>query len=166
MTKFLVAKTRILQDEDREVISSYNGEIQGYKERQQQMNASAKEALDDLQKKEKCITDIRANLKRQRKNLSEMDTDDLVTAHVWSVDDKWKFFRWQEKAFDETSKFKVYGVGRRWTNGHCRWKVYIQEVNRVHGVVEGNFMRGLYASITLETKKKEKELNMPKILKT
>ena len=156
MTEFLVAKTRILKDEDREVISSYNGEIQGYKERQQQMNASAKEALDDLQKKEKCITDIRANLKRQRKNLSEMDTDDLVTGHVWSVDDQWKFFKWQEKAFDETSKFEVHGAGRRWTNGHCQWKEYIQEANRVHGIVQGNFMRGLYASITLETKKRIK----------
>ena len=42
ITRFLVPKTRILQDEDRKVISSLNGEIQGYKERLQQMNASAK----------------------------------------------------------------------------------------------------------------------------
>ena len=65
ITRFLVPKTRILQDEDREVISSYNGEIQGYKERLQQMNASAKAALDDLQSDGEAIATIKAHLSRQ-----------------------------------------------------------------------------------------------------
>ena len=155
MTKFLVAKTRILQSEDNEEISRHHGKIEGYNERLKDANTNAKEALDELKKQRKSIDCLKAEIKSQEKNLTYMDTDDLVTAHVWSIDDAWQFFKKKEKKFDETSQYEVHNI-ERWTNGHCQWKEFVQNGNRVHGVVQGEFMRGLYASFTMETEKRIK----------
>jgi len=42
------------------------------------------------------------------------------------------------------------------TNGRCEFKDLAESEGRVTGKVEGNFMRGLYASVTLETEKRFK----------
>ena len=152
LKEFRVAKTRVLQSEDREEINAHREKINGKLLKESE---NAKEALLELQSKGEAIATIKTNLSKQEESLRNKDSDDLVTAHVWSVDDEWKFFKWQEKEFDETSKYEIHGV-KRWTNGHCRWKEFIHEGNRVHGVVEGEFMYGLHASITLETKKRIK----------
>ena len=152
MTEFLVAKTKIIKDEDREEIYVHQGNIEGYCERLKEMNPDAKEALDGLKSKEERITTIKISLIRHMESLAERDSDNLVEAHVWSVDDTWKFFRRQEKKFDEISKFEVFNV-TWWTNGYCQLKI-IREGNRIHGFVRGQFMRGMYARITMETKKK------------
>ena len=153
MTEFRVAKTEILLSEDRKKINGYKGKIKGYSKRLKDMNPSAEDALDVLQSKEETITTIKADLIRQEESLKDKDSDDLVITHIWSIDDTWKFYNKQEKKFDETSEFEINNI-KKWTNGHCQWKNFVQEGNRVHGVVEGKFMRGLYASITLETKKR------------
>ena len=134
-------------------INAHKEKINDYNEKLLKESENAKEALLELQSKGEAIATIKTNLSKQEESLRNKDSDDLVTADVWSVDEEWKFFKWQEKEFDETSKYEIHGV-KRWTNGHCRWKEFIQEGNRVHGVVEGEFMYGLHASITLETKKK------------
>ena len=155
MTKFHVAKTKIMMGKDREEICLHRGKIEGYYERLKEMNENAAEALDELKIKEERITTIKVNLTKQEESLKDKDSDDLVIAHVWSVSKRWKFFKKQKKTFDETSKFEVSST-QLWTNGHCGWKEYTQEGKRVHGVVKGKFMRGLYASITMGTKKKVK----------
>ena len=155
LKEFRVAKTRVLQSEDQEEINAHKEKINGYNKKLLKESENAKEALLELQSKGEAIATIKTNLCKQEESLRNKDSDDLVTAHVWSVDEEWKFFKWQEKEFDETSKYEIHGV-KRWTNGHCRWKEFIQEGNRVHGVVEGEFMYGLHASITLETKKRIK----------
>ena len=48
MTEFLVAKTKIMKDKDREEICLHQGKIEGYSERLKEMNENAVEALDEL----------------------------------------------------------------------------------------------------------------------
>ena len=155
MTKFHVAKTRNMKSKDREEICMHRGKNEGYKEMLKEKNGNAAEALDELKIKEERITTIKVNLTEQEESLKDKDSDDLVKAHVWSVSKSWKFLKKQKKTFDETSKFEVSST-QLWTNGHCGWKEYTQEGKRVHGVVKGKFMRGLYASITMQAKKKDR----------
>ena len=99
MTDFLVAKTEELQSEDGKKIEGYKGEIKGYKERLKKVNTSATEALDELgKKKEENITIIKTLIERQRKNKEDVNTDDLVVAHTWSIDDAWQWLK-KEKNF-------------------------------------------------------------------
>ena len=136
-------------------ICSHKGNIVGYCEKLKETNGNAAEALEELKSLEERITTIKVDLTKQEESLKDKDSDDLVIAHVWSVSKRWKFDKKQKKTFDETSKFEVFDTNL-WTNGHCRWKECTQEGNRVHGVVKGERMRGLYASITMKTRKKVK----------
>ena len=92
MTKFHVAKTRNMKGKDREEICMLRGKNEGYKEILKKENANAAEALDELKIKEERITTIKVNLTEQEESLKDKDSDDLVTAHVWSVSKSWKYF--------------------------------------------------------------------------
>ena len=155
ITEFRVAKTKNMKGKDKEEICLHRGKIEGYCEKLKEMNKNAAEALDELKSLEERITTIKVDLTKQEESLKDKDSDDLVIAHVWSVDKPQKCFccKKQQQRFDETSDFKVVDTDR-WTNGH--WEEYTQEGNRVHGVVKGKCMRGLHAEITMKTEKREK----------
>ena len=153
MTEFLVAKTKILQSEDREKIEGYKGEIKGYNERLKKINQSATMALDDLQSTEDNITGIKDKLNGYEERLRNKDSDELVVAHVWSIDDARKLPSWHEKSFDETSIYEVHDV-EKWVSDYCHWKEFLQTGNRVHGAVKADFNCRLYASITMKTEKR------------
>jgi len=155
-----VAKTKALVDDDEKCIKEYEGQITGYNARLQQANEQAKEALDKTQREEKGITDISSELIQLRENLREKDSDDTVVVGTWSVDDSWKFFQWQRKEFTVSSQYDFTNVSQ-WTNGYCEIKDLEVKKYEVRGAVHGQFMRGLYASISLETLKRlkyEKEI--------
>ena len=154
MTEFHVAKTKEMKDEDRKKICSHKGNIVGYCESLKTMNGNAAEALEELKSLEERTTIIKEKLTKKEESLNDKDSDDLVIAHVWSVAEKWNPFKKQKKRFDVTSKFEVFKT-QLWTR-NTKWKEYTQEGNRVHGVVKGKLTRGLYASITMETKKRVK----------
>lgn len=151
----MVAKTAFLKEEDIQQIRELEGEITGYNQRLKQVNARAKEALNKMQKKEQEITSTTAQLDGLKIDLNDMDTTDTVIAQNWSWSEEWKLFRWQSQPFDVTSKWSVHGV-KKWTNAHCEWKDYEEYSHGVRGKLEGKFMRGLYATIALETTKREK----------
>lgn len=154
VTNLRVAKTKALLDEDEKTKTKCEGEIDGYSKRLEEANKGSKDALADVKKKEKEITDLETKKKEYQESLSDMDSDELITAYTWSVDDSWKFLRWQKKDFDITSQWEVKHV-KTWTNGHSTFN-YQRDGNRVYGNMQGDFMRRLYASITLETTKKLK----------
>ena len=153
VTEFRVAKTSIMQSEDKEEIKSHEEKIKSYKERIQEANKKAEEARLESNTKEEVIATFEADRSRQEESLRDIDTNEFVTAHVWPFDKPWNFFKWQKKDFDETSEFEVFNV-TKWTNEHCWFKEFTREGNRVYGVLEGAFMCGLEARITVETKKR------------
>ena len=150
-----VAKTAFMKTKDLEEIKSYEGEITGYNKRLQEANQQAKVVLQQMQDKEQEITDQRRRLKCLQAELKDKDSSDTVVANSWSLSKEWKFLRRLSKEFNVQSRWKIVNI-ERWTNGHCEWKEFKQVGNSVSGKLEGEFMRGLYASLTLETSKRIK----------
>ena len=159
LTNLTVAKTDHLLAIDNAKISEYEGTITGYKERLQQTNNKAEKALDEVQQCEKEVAELNKQIKSMELELREKDTDELVTTATWSVDSEWKFFQTQEQGYELKSRWPIENI-RRWTNGRCELKDEVETTtNTLKGVVHGRFMRGLYANITLETRKSTKFAN-------
>ena len=144
-----IAKTRFLLEEDERLIKCYEGEIEGYNTRLKQLDED--KILTEIQKKRHEITTTEGKLANLNKELKEIDTDDLVKAAVWSVNETWQLLKSQSKAFEVTSDWEIIQINT-WTNGHCQFKNVVQSGRTVSGVVEGEFMRGMYARITLLTR--------------
>ena len=151
-SKMEIAKTKFLLEEDERFIKFYEGEIEGYNTRLKQAGQEAKAILDEIQKKRREISTMERKLANLNKELREINTDELVTAAVWSTDETWQWFKTQSKAFEVTSDWDIVQINK-WTNGRCQFKNVVQHGTTVSGVVEGMFMRGMYARITLLTRK-------------
>ena len=150
-----VAKTQYLKSLDQERIKECEGEITGYNQRLQQVNERAKEALVKTQLKQQEMTNKEKELNRLRAEVDDKDSSDLTEVTSWSVSESWKFLKFITREFDKTSPYEIASVSK-WTNGKCKWKNYEQTTHGVKGKVEGDFMRGVYASISLETYKRRK----------
>ena len=150
-----VAKTQYLKSLDQERIKECEGEITGYNQRLQQVNERAKEALVKTQLKQQEMTNKEKELNRLRAEVDDKDSSDLTEVASWSVSESWKFLKFITREFDKTSPYEIASVSK-WTNGKCKWKNYEQTTHGVKGKVEGDFMRGVYASISLETYKRRK----------
>ena len=151
----MVAKTAYLKSEDNKKIKGYEGEITGYNKRLQQANVRATEALEKIQQKEQEVTEIKKDFTVLQEHLREKDSAELTDIDNWSVSEEWKLLQWLSRDFERNSSCEIDSVDR-WTNGHCEWKDYKQTQHRVSGTVEGKFMRGLYASVTLKASRRKK----------
>ena len=155
-TKILmVAKTASLKREDNEKIKSYEGEITGYNKRLQQANIRATEALEKIQSKEQDVTEKEKQLTGLQEDLSDKDSSEQTSIATWSVSEEWKLFRWLSRSFEKTTSCEIESVDK-WTNGHCEWNDFVQTKYGVEGKIEGKFMRGIYASLTLLASKRKK----------
>ena len=152
MKDLTVAKTEYLLAEDKAKISEHEGAVTGYKERLQETNNKAVKALDEVHLKEKEVADSVKKIKSIKLELGEKDTYELVTAATWSVDAEWKFLQTQTKGYKLTSQWPIINV-KKWTNKKCELEDKRLTTHTLEGIVKGSFMRGLYANITLETKK-------------
>ena len=150
-----VAKTDYVREEDKKKIQHLDGKVRGYNERLQAIEAKAKGALTKIEQLEKSVTGLQEKLKNLKAERDDKDSSEVVVANKWSVSKEWKVFEWLSAEIDLTSKWEVTGV-KKWHNGYCKWVGFSRSGNRVTGRLEGNFMRGLYADVTLETEKRFK----------
>lgn len=150
-----VAKTAAVKQRDTEEICGLDGEIHGYNVRLQQMNAKAESALSEYELKQKEKSEVDREIVRLESILKDKDSEVAVVAAEWSLEKEWKFLQWQKEKFDFDSEWEVV-QHTTWDNGHLRWKNV--RVSKFHatGTVEGQFMRGLYANVTLKTEKRKK----------
>ena len=153
------AKTDAMKRLDREVVGKLEGEISGYNERLQQTQEKHSDVLKRIQKKEKLVTNISSELNACSEDLALKEIPDLVVGNTWSLSKPWKMLRTLEERFSIKSAHKIANVSK-WTNGKCEWNE-VEETMEVgyyvvKGKVTGQFMRGLYASITLEIKMEDK----------
>ena len=150
-----VAKTAYLKEKDEKTIEHLEGEVNGYNERLQEANQESKEALKETQKKEREVTKATEKLERLKSNLKDKDKPDTVVAETWQIEEPWKLMCWLSRDFKVTSPWKVANV-KKWTNSKCSFTNYEEDEYSASGRVEGHFMRGLYASVELQTQKREK----------
>ena len=156
VSHLLVAKTEHVRQKDNEKKKELEGEIIGYNERLQEADQKSKAALTALEAKESEVTRSAEKLQGYESDLQEKNTDDMVIANSWSVNREWQLLKRHVSApFIVPSHWKIVQVNK-WTNGECHWKDYKEDPFCVRGSLEGKFMRGIYASLTLLTTKKLK----------
>ena len=159
-TSLRVAKTERIQLEDKENISHYEGEIRGYSEALKRRHENARVALEKIETMQQKITGVDKSLQSNESRLRQIDSSDTVISNSWHLEKTWKIWR-QTATFDLESKWPITNVQRK-TNGHCEWVDYkkIDEYS-VTGKVIGEYFRGLYASVELETEKRH--MHQPEI---
>ena len=143
-----VAKTVHIKHQDNEAIRTLEGQIKGYKKKLEEADFAAKEALDELQRKEEQITETTKTVENLQSLIDVKDSSESVVLDTWSVNEDWKALKRHVRNFDLRTKVKIESV-TKWSNGKCEWKDFIKEDFWVRGTLEGDFMRGLYATIIL-----------------
>ena len=151
----MVAKTDYIKQKDAEKVENLNGQISGYNFRLKQNHKKSKEALDETEKKEREINTIQHSINDLTRKKKDKDTQDDVVAENWSIEESWKFLRWFSREFYVASPYEKTRY-KTWTNGKCEFKEIIETSTSVKGKVEGKFMRGIYASVTIYTEKRQK----------
>ena len=153
--KLRVAKTAGLREDDAKTIAVINGEIDGYNNRLKELNAIAGKALDKIKLKRKRMGDLQSELRNLRADLKEYDSSEAALAKSWSFNTQWRLLQWISERFDVSAPWEITNVVK-WTNGHCEWKDLEEYHNGIKGVLEGEFNRGLYAELRIETTKRIK----------
>ena len=150
-----VAKTTELINYDKIKIGSLEGEVRGYSTRLQQVNQAVASVLTEIEKKEEKVANIHAALQQKKHELRDKDSVVLVPSQSWNLCNSWKWFQWQSESFSISSSWPIAKYSR-WDNGHLNWvKFSVDEKNGfAHGKVQGEWFRGLYASLTLLTEKR------------
>ncbi len=146
-----VAKTDALKLKDKEEISRLDGEITGYKERLQQIDTRAKNVLDVIESTGKQMSQAEERIASQKAELAYKDSGDTIIAEIWSLKENYRLFQWQTKEFKCESRWPIAGY-THWDNGQVAWKDFTVSEYSVTGRLEGRFMRGLYANVTLKTR--------------
>ena len=150
-----VAKTARLREDDEKAIAATNGEIDGYNDRLKELNKLAGDTLDKIKNKKRKSGELESELRNLRDDLKDYDSSEKVVVETWHFDTPWKFLDWNSEEFDVSAPCKVTNVVK-WSNGKCQWRNLHEYHNGIKGVLEGNFMRGLYAELRLETTKRIK----------
>ena len=153
-----VEKTDYLKQLDAKEIGRLKGEITGYNKRLMEANGAATEVLTELEKLKLNILDVEGNIANTKNELAVKDSDDLTVANSWNVNRSFKILKTLHETFDIQSKWKIERV-TMWKNSPAEWKDVKKEDYKVSGSLQGQWMRGLHASVTLETKKRTKYAN-------
>ena len=151
----VVAKTEQLKQIDDKEFSRIRGEIKGYSNRLKQLNDQAAETFTEIEKEQVQKFEVVARLAPLQAELKLKDSGEYIIAEHWSLSREWKLLKWLSEKVDISSQWKIANV-KKWSNGHCDWKEEEQTEKRFKCKLQGNFMRGLYASLTLETTKRDK----------
>ncbi len=153
-----VAKTDSIIADDKVTIAKLEGEVTANQERLLKANANAKVAHDNLNDQMLNIRDLEGDIVTKKEELTSKDSKDLVEANAWSVSERWKWFKTQSRTFNVESKWPIRNISY-WTNGKSRW-VNKEKLNEhcATGSVKGKFMRGLYAKVTLEVYKCDRDV--------
>ena len=150
-----VAKTAALKNHDEKEIGRLDGKIHGYNMRLQQANEAAADVLHEIERKEGNVTDIKAKIQQTKSELRDKDSLVTVPSQSWNMNNPWQWFQWQTESFSIASPWPVTEF-KRWDNGRLEWVDFHvnKEEGVAHGKVQGEWFRGLYASLTLLTEKR------------
>ena len=147
----MIAKTAYVKQK----LAHLQDEISDYKMKLKQANQESGKVLDETLKRETEINEIQNCIKDLTRKRDDLDKQDDVVAESWSIEESWKMFRWFTREFNVESPYEMTRY-TKWTNGNCEFKEIIKTTTSVKGKVEGELMRGIYASVTVYTQKREK----------
>ena len=151
----LIAKTAYVKQKHAQKLEHLQDEISDYKMRLKQVHQESGKALDETLKRETEINEIQNCIKDLTRKRDDLDKEDDVVAESWSIEERWKFLQRFTREFYVASPYQMTRY-TKWTNGKCEFKEIIKTSRSVKGKVEGQFMRGIYASVTVYTEKREK----------
>lgn len=155
MASLMVAKPRALAEADARAVQKLTGEIQGYNKRLIETNSRAEMVLRRIEEKERLKAEKTSAVLRLGEELRSKDSTEWATVAEWSASQSYKSFRWLSESYIVDTPC-VYEHVDRWTNGHCEWTREECSPTRIHGVLEGEWFRGLYASLSLKAQKSVK----------
>ncbi|XP_019861368.1 PREDICTED: uncharacterized protein LOC109589795 [Amphimedon queenslandica] len=155
VSNLMVRKADYIKKKDDEKYWELMGEIEGYNKRLITVRTNSKDLLTDTHIKEIKIIEKESEIKNLETKLRNKNTTEDVEAEHWSVNEEMRMMQSMTQYFSIKSPHEITKY-RTWTNGGCEFKTVVQTSHTVSGRVEGKFMRGLYASITLYTEKKIK----------
>ena len=154
-TNLQVEKTYYLKELDDKQVKKMLGEITGYNKRLMEVNAAATKALTRIEYLEREILQIKGDIENTSSELRVKDSEELVVAKTWSISKTSKIFQALDEKFKISSPWKIDHVSM-WKNVEADW-IDVQKADyEVSGSLKGQYMRGLHASVTLETKKQRK----------
>lgn len=154
-TNLQVEKTYYLKELDDKKVKRMLGEITGYNKRLMEVNAAATKALTRMEYLEREILQIKGDIENTSSELRVKDSEELVVAKTWSISKTSKIFQALDEKFKISSQWKIDHVSM-WKNVEADW-IDVQKTDyEVSGSLKGQYMRGLHASVTLETKKQRK----------
>lgn len=95
------------------------------------------------------------DIEKMDRSIKEHDNDELITVDVWNAKETWEWFEWLERDFDLKYEILIDKFDKI-TNGKSNFKIEQENIHQIKGKLIGKFMRGLYASIEVKTKKSTK----------
>lgn len=150
-----VAKTDYIKQMDERECIVIEGKISGYKERLHEVNKPSQMLIEIINDKQLEKLNLEKELIRLKEDLNIKDCGELIIAEHRDVSRGWKFFKWLREDVDIVSEWKIDDVDT-WTNGRCEWREVDRKPKRYIAQVKGKFMRGVHASVTLKTAKRNK----------
>ena len=129
--------------------------LKSYKNRLNELNELVIETFDKVTLKKKQAGDLNNKLKDLEDDRKEKDSSDTIVVNSRTFNTTWSFSGWLSEDFDLSASCEVTNVVK-WSNGNCVWKDLEKYHNGIRGRLEGQFMRGLYAELRLETTKRIK----------
>jgi len=149
-------KTKEIKEDDLNKINKNMGEINGYNKRLiEEEDTKKKNLIDKVQAGLKEINDVKMDIEKMDRSIKEHDNDELITVDVWNAKETWEWFEWLERDFDLKYEILIDKFDKI-TNGKSNFKIEQENIHQIKGKLIGKFMRGLYASIEVKTKKSTK----------
>jgi len=148
-------KTKEIKEDDLNKINKNMGEINGYNKRLIEEEDTKKNLIDKVQAGLKEINDVKMDIEKMDRSIKEHDNDELITVDVWNAKETWEWFEWLERDFDLKYEILIDKFDKI-TNGKSNFKIEQENIHQIKGKLIGKFMRGLYASIEVKTKKSTK----------
>jgi len=145
-----VVKTKEIFQEDENEYNKNIGIINGYKDRLIKEKAEEKETFEILQRDLTELSNLRIKKYEHETRLNKLDSPRLIIVGVWNAEVEWQLLRWLNKKYDLTSNIKIINYDRT-SYGFSHFKDNIKTSYHLKGVLEGDFMRELYADIESKT---------------
>uniref|UniRef100_A0A1X7STE0 AIG1-type G domain-containing protein n=1 Tax=Amphimedon queenslandica TaxID=400682 RepID=A0A1X7STE0_AMPQE len=141
-----VAKTDYIKNKDKVEHQKLQEEIKRKNDALKEDYKHSEAALNDTQKKKKEIDDLENDIDNFREALLDKNTDENVVAAHQSIN---------VSSFKIESPYEITSYDT-WTNGSYNFTEIVQTSQIIQGNVVGEFMLGIYASVTAYTHKKLK----------
>ena len=149
-----VMKTPSLRKIDERMFAKLDGEISGLKTLLKNTNASATEALFQVETKHQEMYKTESYIRRLDSEIQSLNTDELVTGQVWRQS-KTRTMQ-SQSIVDIKSDWPIYSFTLWPPDGNWEITPITPGQRFISGHITGKFMRELHASLTVLVRRRDK----------